>query len=223
MKVSEAVASRITTRAFLPRPVDPGLVRELLAKAARAPSGGNLQPWRIYGVHGASCEAFLAEVEKTRAQHPFGEKAEYNVYPPKLKEPYRTRRYRVGEQLYAILGIPREDRKARLAQLARNYDFFGARTALFFTIDRDMQQGQWSDLGMFLQTIMLLAREAGLHSCPQEAWASFSPTIRRFFAIPPEEMVFCGMGIGYIDEAQPVNGLRTERAPVEEFAVLKGF
>ena len=157
------------------------------------------------------------------AANPQGEEPEYHVYPPGLKEPYRSRRFKCGEDLYATIGIPRENKPARLMQLAKNFDFFGAPVALFFAIDREMQQGQWADLGMFLQSIMLLAREHGLHTCPQEAWARWPQTIGSFLEIPPELMLFCGMGLGRMDESHPINSLRTDRAPVEEFVQMRGF
>ena len=223
MKVSEALASRITTRAFLKKPVPEKTVRAILEQATRAPSGGNLQPWNAHVLTGEPLANLIAAVAETRQTHPAGEGSDYDIYPPNLKEPYRARRYRCGEMLYGILGIPREDKTARLAQFAKNYDLFGAPVGLFFTIDREMRQGQWADLGMFMQSLMLLAREYRLHTCPQEAWAVFTPTLRRVLDIPDGHMFFCGMGLGYMDETDKVNELRTERAPLEEVARFNGF
>ncbi len=223
MKVSEALASRITTRAFLKKPVPEETVRAILEQASRAPSGGNLQPWNAHVLTGEPLANLIAAVAETRQTHPAGEGSDYDIYPPNLKEPYRTRRYRCGEMLYGILGIPREDKTARLAQFAKNYDLFGAPVGLFFTIDREMRQGQWADLGMFMQSLMLLAREYRLHTCPQEAWAVFTPTLRRVLDIPDGHMFFCGMGLGYMDETDKVNELRTERASLAEIARFNGF
>jgi nitroreductase len=217
MRVSEALDSRLSVRAFLDEPVPEETVRELLERASRAPSGGNLQPWHVIVVTGAARERLLDAVARKMPHSPKGEGTEYNIYPPELKEPYRSRRFRIGEMMYEKLGIPREDKAARLMQFAQNYRFFGAPVGLLFTMDRTMQEGQWADLGMFMQSIMLLAREYGLDTCPQEAWAVWYKTIGELFEIPPEHMLFCGMALGYRDPDAPVNRLRSERAPLAEF------
>jgi nitroreductase len=221
MKVSEAIASRKTIRAFTPEPVPRETVESILALAARAPSGGNLQPWRVYVLLGEARDELVRRVAEKRKETPMGEAPEYLIYPPDLTEPYKTRRFRVGEAMYATMGIPREDKRARLNFFAGNWDFFGAPVGMIFTIDRIMQQGQWSDLGMFLQNIMLLAREHGLHSCPQEAWAVWHGVIRDYLVVPQNEMIFCGMGIGHADESAAVNGLVSERAALSEFVTVK--
>jgi nitroreductase len=221
MKVSEALATRRTIRAFRPDPVALETVREILTLAARAPSGGNLQPWKAYVLIGGARDELVRRVAEKRKETPMGEAPEYHIYPPNLSEPYKTRRFRVGEAMYATLGIPREDKLARLQFFAGNWEFFGAPVGMIFTIERQMQQGQWSDLGMYLQSIMLLAREHGLHTCPQEAWAVWHSVIRDYLAIPQDQMVFCGMAIGYADEASPVNGLVTERAGLGEFVTVR--
>src|SRR5215469_1151563 len=216
MKVSEAIATRKTVRAFLGDPVEVQTVRRILSQAARAPSGGNLQPWRVYVLLGAARDELVRRVKERMAETP-----EYHIYPPHLTEPYKTRRFRVGEAMYATMGIPREDRATRLKHFVRNWEFFGAPVGMIFTIDRQMQPGQWSDLGMFMENIMLLAREEGLHTCPQEAWAVWHKTIREFLSVPQNEMIFCGMGLGYADADAPVNLLDSERAPLEEFALIR--
>ncbi len=221
MKVSEAIASRKTIRAFKPDPVSRATVESILAAASRAPSGGNLQPWKVYVLLGEARAELIRRVAERRKVKALGEAPEYSIYPPALSEPYRTRRFRIGEAMYGALGIPREDKMARLAFFSRNWEFFGAPVGLIVTIDRQMQQGQWSDVGMFLQNVMLLAREHGLHTCPQEAWAVWHRIIREFLAVPENEMVFCGMGIGYADEDHPVNALVSDRAPMGEFVFVK--
>jgi nitroreductase len=220
MKVSEALRTRKTIRAFKPDPVPVTTLKEILTLAARAPSGGNLQPWRIYALHGAARDELVRRVAEKRKTNPMGEAPEYHIYPEQLTEPYRTRRFRVGEMMYATMNIPRESKMARLKFFSGNWEFFGAPCGLIITMDRQMQQGQWADLGMYLQSVMLLAREHGLHTCPQEAWAVFHPVIREYLSIPTNEMVFCGMAIGYADEMAPVNGLESERAPFEEYVTL---
>ena len=221
MKVSDAIASRRTVRAFRPDAVSRATVEIILALASRAPSGGNLQPWRVYLLLGEARDELVRRVAEARKVAPMGEPPEYLIYPPDLAEPYRTRRFRVGEAMYATLGIPREDKKTRLEHFVRNWEFFGAPVGMIFTIDRAMQQGQWADLGMFLQNIMLLAREHGLHTCPQEAWAVWHKVIREYLAVPENEMIFCGMGIGYADEAAAVNSLVSERAALSEFVTVR--
>jgi nitroreductase len=222
MQVREAIATRRTNRAFLPDPVPLETLKEILAQAARAPSGGNLQPWKVHLLIGAARDELVRRVAEKRKETPMGEAPEYHIYPPQLSEPYRTRRFRIGEAMYAALGIPREDKASRLKFFARNWEFFGAPVGLIFTIDRQMQQGQWADLGMFMQNIMLLAREHGLHSCPQEAWAVWHSLIRDYLKVPENEMIFCGMGIGYADENAPVTSLVSERASLEEYVTVFG-
>lgn len=217
MDVSAAVNARHSVRQFTDQPVDPDLLRDLVEAAARAPSGGNLQPWRIYVVNGPS----MVQLREFLATQPPLEEPEYNVYPPNLFEPYRTNRYRVGEMIYGELGIPREDKEARLRQFAKNNDFFGAPAALFCYVDRRMGPPQWSDLGMYLQTFMLLAVERGLGTCPQEYWAVRHGAVSEFLGVGGEFMLFTGMSIGYEDQAAAVNRVRTERMPLQEWAEFK--
>jgi nitroreductase len=223
MNVPTAIDTRISCRAFLPTPIPKATIVAMLECAKRAPSGGNLQPWRVHALTGKPLAEFVGIIRGKLSTHPQGEGAEYHVYPPNLHEPYRSRRYKCGEDLYATIGIARENKTARLAQFARNYEFFGAPVALFFSVDRRMGADQWADIGMFMQNIMLLARERGLHTCPQEAWAVWHKTVTEFLHIPPEHMLFCGMAVGYMDETAPINRLRTDRAPLEEYATLRGF
>ncbi|MGB8365853.1 MAG: nitroreductase [Rhizomicrobium sp.] len=223
MNVSDAVRSRHSVRAFLDRPVPKDILREILELAARAPSGGNVQPWRLYAVTGEPLAAFKAKMHERIATNPSPDPLEYHIYPESLWEPHRTYRFRVGEQMYGLIGIPRDDKAGRVAQFQRNYQFFGAPTALFTYIDKRMGPPQWSDLGMYLQTVMLLLREHGLDSCPQECWSTYSAMVREFLGAPTELMLFCGMAIGYRDPDAPINALVTERAPIDDFATFKGF
>jgi nitroreductase len=213
MNVSDAVAARKSIRAFLDTPVSDQVIAELLTKASRAPSGGNVQPWRVYVVGTATMPRFKEFLSGREIEAPG-----YDIYPPKLWEPYRTNRFALGEQMYALLGIPRDDREARLLRMAENFTFFGAPAALFCFIEKGMGPPQWSDLGMFLQTFMLLAQEAGLDTCPQEAWASWSAAVHEFVGAPEEEMLFCGLAIGHTDPDAPVNSLESERMPLDQWA-----
>jgi nitroreductase len=216
ISVSAAVERRRSVRAFLPTPIEQALIAEVLKKAMRAPSGGNLQPWRLYVLNGDSMTRFNALLSERIAENAFGEAPEYAVYPPSLKEPYRSRRFAVGEAMYERLQIPRSDKLGRLRWFQNNDRFFGAPAAIFCFVDRIMERPQWSDLGMFLQTAMLLFQERGLDTCPHEAWSRWPKTVSRFVGAPDELMLFCGVAVGRADPDAPVNQLRAERADPEE-------
>jgi nitroreductase len=217
------VHSRSSKRAFLGKPVDADLVRRLLATAARSPSGGNLQPWHVHVLGGDELARFKALMQQKMAADPRGDGPGYDIYPAGLHDPYHTRRARCGEDMYGTMGIGRDDKKARTMFLAGNFQFWGAPVGMFFSVDRRMGPPQWSDLGMYIQTLMLLAREAGLDSCPQEAWTLWHRTVADFIGLPEGQMLFCGLALGYADPAHPVNRLRTDRAPLAEFAVFRGI
>ena len=219
MNVSDAVQRRASVRAFKPDLPPAPVVRAILENAARAPSGGNLQPWHVHALAGEP----LAQLLHLVATDPMQDAPEYAVYPPDLWEPYRTRRWRNAEQLYAAIGIPRENRVARLQQMQKNATFFGAPVAIFLSVDRRMGPPQWADLGIYLQTVMLLATEQGLDTCAQEYWAFRSQPVRRFLGLPPERMLFAGLALGWRDESAPVNQWRTERDAFEAWGEMRGF
>ena len=221
--VSEAIDTRLTCRAFTNELPNRNIITSIIERAKRAPSGGNLQPWRMWVVSGQPLEEFKKDIAEKIKDNPMGEGTEYNIYPPNLKEPYESRRREVGRSMYEVLKIPKEDKAGRMKQFMRNFEFFGAPIALFFAIEREMQEGQWSDLGMFIQSIMLLAREEGLHTAPQEAWAIWYKTVNKFLNIPEELMLFCGMGIGFADENDPINTFRSKREDINDFADFIGF
>lgn len=223
MSVAEAVAQRTSKRAFLDRAVAPALIRELLGQAGRSPSGGNLQPWHVHVLLGDELARFKALIRTRMAANPRGDGPGYDIYPPDLPDPYHARRNRCGEDMYAAMGIGREDKASRFAFIAGNFQFWGAPVGMFFTIDRRMGPPQWSDLGMYIQTLMLLAKEAGLDSCPQEAWTLWHRTVAEFIRLPESQMLFCGLALGYADPDHPVNRLRTERAPLNEYVVFHGI
>jgi nitroreductase len=223
LSTTDAVRTRYSCRAFQDRPVDRAIVAGILDLARRSPSGGNLQPWHVDVLTGPPLAELKARVGATLTEHPRGEGTEFPIYPPNLGEPWRSRRFVVGEQLYAAIGIPREDRPARLRQFARNYDLFGAPVGLFFSIERGFGPPQWAHLGMFIQTVMLLAVERGLGACAQEAWAAVHRTVGAFLGLPEHRMLYCGMALGWPDEAAPINGWRSEREPLDVFASFRGF
>lgn len=221
--VARAISSRRSVRAFLPRPVDRRTIEALLELAARAPSGGNLQPWHVDVLTGEPLDRLRSAVLSSLAARPAGEGLEFAVYPSPLPEPWRSRRFASGEALYSAIGIPRGDKPARLAQFARNYEAFGAPVLLFFSIGRLFDRPQWAHLGMFIQSLILLAEERGLATCPQEAWAAVHETVGEHIALPPDRILYCGLALGHADPDAPINRLRTERAAVEEFATFRGF
>jgi nitroreductase len=223
MHVSEALRQRVSIRRFLPDPVGAQQLTEILEVARWSPSGGNLQPWRVIAVAGEERAAVVQLARQALAPGAAELPEDRPVYPPNLWEPYRTRRFKLGEDMYALLGIPRADREARLAQWGRNYEFFGAPVGLFFAIDARLGHAQWAHLGMFILSVALAATERGLGSCMQESWSAVRSQLKRHFGLPDHEMIYCGMALGHIDPQAPVNTLRSDRVPVAEFASLRGF
>ncbi len=218
--VDEAITSRRSIRAFLPTTVSREDIEAILRVAARAPSGTNTQPWKVHVLTGGSRQRL---VEQILAAHNDPEVArthteEYNYYPTEWRSPYIDRRRKVGWDLYTLLGLGRENKAGMHAQHGRNYQFFDAPVGLIFTIDRVMQQGSWLDYGMFLQNIMVAARGRGLDTCPQAAFTQYHRIIREHLKLRDEEMVVCGMALGFADMSKVENSLQTERAVLEEFA-----
>jgi len=220
MNVTDAVKSRISTRAFLDKPVSEEMMREILEIARWAPSGGNLQPWKVHVVMGPARDRLVDTVKKAIAANPFADEAELAIYPPKLQDPWRARRFEVGEAMYALLGVPREDKAARVQWLLKNYEFFGAPAGLFFSLPRQFDKGQWAHLGMFMQTLALAAEVKGLATCMQEAWAARAKTVSEFLGLGEDEQLYCGMALGFADPDAKVNSLRSSRAAVDEFTTF---
>lgn len=215
MKVSEALAARQSVRAFLPEPIPDAAILKVLKQAARAPSGGNLQPWHVAVLSSSRMADFLSHL-KAQSPNP----TEYEIYPTPLIEPYKTRRWANGMGLYDQMGIAREDKAARGDAMARNFSFFGAPAALFVYIDRSMGPPQWSDMGMFLQSVMLLLEEEGYQTCAQEAWAMYSQAVDAFVAPAEGLQLFCGLAIGKADPSAQVNGFRSDRADLSEWVKM---
>jgi nitroreductase len=222
--VDAAITSRRSVRAFLPTPVPRSVIEEILAVAARAPSGTNTQPWRVHVLMGDAKAALSADIRAAyddpaeRALH----LEPYAYYPTEWRPPYIDRRRKVGWDLYGLLGIGKSDKARMHAQHGRNYDFFGAPVGLIFTIETVLQQGSWLDYGMFLQNVMVAARARGLDTCPQAAFTQFHRIIARHLGLREDEMVVCGMSLGHADPSAPENTLVTERAPVDVFARFLG-
>lgn len=217
--VDQAIVSRHSIRAFLDRPVPRALIEHILGVASRAPSGTNTQPWKVYVLTGAALQALSGEILAAFEQ-PDWEKThhdEYDYYPQEWKSPFIDRRRKVGWDLYGLLGIGKQDKEKMHAQHARNYAFFDAPVGLIFSIDRILGRGSWMDYGMFLQNIMVAARGWGLDTCPQAAFTPFHSIIARHVAMPAEEMLVCGMALGYADRKHIANQLVTEREPVAGF------
>ena len=217
--VDAAITSRRSIRAFIDRPVAREDVERILDVAARAPSGTNTQPWKVYVLTGQARERLCDAIGRVNAD-PQGAKEhteEYAYYPREWISPYVDRRRKVGWDLYLLLGLTRDNKAGMAAQHARNYRFFDAPVGLIFTIDRIMEQGSWLDYGMFLQNIMVAARARGLDTCPQAAFTQYHRVIARELELPENEMVVCGMALGWADPERIENTLVTEREPARSF------
>lgn len=216
ISVADAIVGRQSIRAYKPDPVPRAVIERLFEIAGRAPSGSNMQPWKVRVLTGAAKTALSTELVRL---HESGDNGhwEYEYYSDVWREPYLSRRRQTGWGLYGVLGIPKGDREASRKYQGRNFEFFGAPVGMIFTIDRDLARGAWLDYGMFLQSIMIAARAEGLETCPQAAFCIFHDAIQRMLAIPETEMVVCGMALGYADLSSPINSFRTEREPVSGY------
>ena len=221
--VDAAIQSRFSARAFLSTPVPRETIETILQVASRAASGTNTQPWKTYVLQGASRDGL---VEKVCAAHDALRdnpalaaqyKEEYDYYPEKWVSPYIDRRRENGWSLYGLLGITKADKDKMHAQQQRNYKLFDAPVGLMFTLDRVMGRGSLVDYGMFLQSIMVAARARGLHTCPQAAWNGFAKIILPHIGAGPDEMLVCGMALGFADASALVNSFHTPREPVAQF------
>ena len=226
MTVTEAVRQRISTRAFLDDPIPKDALADLLETAQRSPSGGNLQPWKMIAVAGAVKDEIIAIEQRVLAADPMGPiPGDRPVYPDlkAIDAVYDARRRRVGEMMYDKLGIPKEDRAGRMQWFANNYRFFGAPVGLFLIIDTRMGHGQWAHMGMYMQTIALLAEERGWATCMQECWARLRVELHDYFGLDQNHMVYCGIALGVPDPGNPVNDIYTDRAPQAEVVEFRGF
>lgn len=223
MHVDQALRQRISIRAFKSDPVPQELVREVLDVARWSPSGGNVQPWHVIAVTGVEREAVIQLAQATLAANPRGEAGDYPIYPEALGAGHKARRVELAEEMYRLLGIPRDDKFGRLGHMARNYQFFGAPVGLFFVIDRVMGHGQWAHMGMFMQSVALAAEARGLGTCMQEAWAMVRGSLGAHFGLPDSQVLYCGMALGWPDRDAAVNGLRSSRVEVDGFTAWRGF
>jgi len=217
MKVTDAILSRRSVRAFLEKPVPVSTLEHLVLAAARAPSGGNLQPWSIDIVSGNKLDELKCLMRDRVAISSQEDELDFAIYPEPLGEPYRSRRREIGEAMYQTLQIARADKEGRRSWFNRNFACFGAPALLFVQVERGMGKAQWADLGMFVQTFMLLCVEAGLATCPQECWALYPETLRRFLGCGPELILFCGISVGYEDTNHRIADLQSVRALADEF------
>lgn len=220
MHISNAIRSRRSVRAYRPDPVAPEVLRELVALGRHAPSGSNLQPWRVHVLTGATLERVGAAIRDAFLADEPGHRRDYDYYTDPIFEPYLARRRACGWGLYTTLGIGRGDHEKSKAYRATNYTFFGAPVGLIFTIDRRLAIGSWLDYGMFLQTLMLAARGYGLHTCAEAAIASYPDVVRRELEVSADWIVICGMALGYADETAPVNGFQPARIELEDYATF---
>jgi nitroreductase len=222
--VDEAITTRQSVRAFLPTPVERATVEQLLAVASRSPSGSNIQPWKVRVVAGEVKETLTRTILDAIARDGFDKyQREWNYYPVQWREPFLGRRRKIGWDMYGLLGVGKGDHEGTHQARLRNYEFFGAPVGMIFTLDEDLEIGNWLDLGILLGAVMIAARGRGLHTCPQAAFADFHSIIRPHLGIPNNEIVICGLALGHIDPDAPVNALKTERAGVAEFTTFLGM
>lgn len=220
--VDHAIRSRRSVRRFLPTPVPKKMVEDLLELAARAPSGTNVQPWKVYVLTGKEKDRLSAAIlDKHNSSGMDGR--EFDYYPTEWADPWLSRRRKIGFDLYGLLGIGKTDKERMKEQTGRNYRFFDAPVGIIFTMDRQLGRGMFIDYGMFMANLMTAARARGLDTCPQAAFADYHQTIREVLGIPENELVVCGMSLGYADPDAPENRLVTEREPVANFTDFRGF
>lgn len=219
LSATEAITSRRSIRAFTNDEVSNDVIRRILTDAARAPSGTNIQPWHVTVLQGTALTD-LVDVVQAAFDRGAGE-GQDEYYPSEFVEPYKARRRKIGWDLYGILGIERGEHEKMAAQHRKNYEFFGAPVGMFFSLHKTMRSGGWMDLGLYLGNVMTLAREYGLHTCPQAAWQEFGQLVHDHLDLPEEQVVVVGLALGYEDESDPVNSLRTERAPLTEFVEFR--
>ncbi|MDJ0956517.1 MAG: nitroreductase [Arenicellales bacterium] len=219
MKVSEALRERHATRAFVDRDVDINEIKRMLRLASHAPSGANTQPWRVAVVSG---QVKLTLERKFLAEYRSGNtgKPDYDYYPVQWTEPYKSRRFACGMQLYSAVGIKRKDKQRRIDQWVENYRAFGAPVMLFFYMESHLEAGSYMDFGMFLQSLMLIALEEGLATCPQAALGEYPEIVKKELGLPKNTVLLCGMAVGYEDTDAAVNQYRTPRAELDEFVTF---
>jgi len=217
MKVSEAINSRRSMRVFKPDPVARADIEWIITNATRAASNGNLQPWQLYVTMGAARKRLSAAILEAIDANDHGPGGEYDVYPKEFTPVYDARRKLVGKQLYTLLEVPRGDAAGMQKQFRKNFDFFDAPVGMILCVERRMGGGQWIDSGIFLDQLMLLAREKGLHTCPQAAFSRYQHVVRRELGIADDQIVICGLALGYADPDAVPNNLITERAPIGDF------
>jgi nitroreductase len=223
MNVTEAVNSRRSVRQFLDQPVDRATLERVLETAQRSPSGGNTQPWNAVVVGGEELIRITAAIKAKAATAPMGEDMEYAIYPKDLDGRYEQQRRAVGKGMFDAVGLERGDAAGRVAQMAQNWDSFGAPVQLFTYTRKYMGPPQWSDMGMWLQTVMLLLREAGLDSCAQEIWAMYGTHMRELLGISDDHVFFCGMAIGHRDPDAPINNFEVPRVPISDAVEFRGL
>ena len=223
MTVTQAVATRRSVRQFIDRPVDLAVLERVLDKARNAPSGGNVQPWNAIVLTGEPLAQLTGAVLAKAASEPMGSGFEYDIYTTGLEGRYEAQRRALGHAMFEAVGLGREDKAGRIAQMAQNWTGFGAPVQLFTYTRKYMGPPQWSDMGMWLQTVMLLLREEGLDSCPQEIWARYGEFMKGQLGIDDEHIFFCGMAVGYRDPAAPINTFPVPRVSLSETVAFKGF
>ena len=223
MDVIDAIKNRISTRAFLDEPISKEAIYEILDIARYSPSSSNLQPWETIVVTGSEKEAISKLALETMMANPSGEDDEYPIYPKDLPQKFHERRANVGKAMYGLMGIERDDAAARQNWAIDNFNFYGAPVAIFFTIDRLHGRNQWASLGMFMQTVCLVAQAKGYGTCMQEIWAQVRKSLHTHLELDSGKVIYAGLALGVADTSKPVNTIRTERESVDDFSRFIGF
>ena len=216
MNIKKLIESRFSVRNFLEKKVDTSIIINILETANKAPSGGNIQPWNVYVLNKKSKNKLISKALKNYNDG-IQEKVEYEIYPKPLEEKYRLRRSQCASDMYKALSIERNDINKRLDQIKENFKFFGAPTAMIITIDKSFSKNGWGHVGMFLQNLWLLAVNEGLGMCLQESWSIYPQTVRSVIKHPNNEIVWCGIALGYPNPDHPINNYKTSREPIDSF------
>ncbi len=219
MNTIEAIKQRKSVRSFLKKDVELEKIKTILETAKHSPSGVNMQPWCVAVVSGDKKRAIENKLmDAFKDKEP--QRMDYNYYPLKWEEPYKSRRKETGLLMYETLNITREDKEQQFRQWLKNYTAFDAPIVLYFFIDDFLEKGSYLDYGMFLQSIMLSATQLGLGTCTQAALAQYPDIVKKELGIENNKILLCGMALGYEDKEAIINSYRTPRIALDDFVTF---